>query len=138
MASAAESTKSTLVKVVGVPFHKAPLTELGCQYKWYSTAEICMILERLNSVTFVGDDVAQAVYTGLNILLNQDLALGGLQRELLEPNQKHTCKCNGQFLNAECREKMITSSNDRGRKSEVDFTIASHYCGSMLQFWHQF
>jgi hypothetical protein len=55
-------------------------TQAGCTYKWFSTAEICMILERFNAIIFLGGDIAQTIYTAFNILLRKDLAVGGLRQ----------------------------------------------------------
>ncbi|KAK5045608.1 hypothetical protein LTR84_008977 [Exophiala bonariae] len=57
---------------------EAPYTSRDCHYRWYSVAEICMILDRFGSIVFVGDHNLHTIYSGFNILLRQDLSTGAL------------------------------------------------------------
>jgi hypothetical protein len=78
-----------------------------------------MILQRFNTVLFIGDEVAQSVYAAFNILLREDLALGGLQSWNTNEQDKAGCKCNGQFLGTYCVGYTLSSSEDV-KKNEVD------------------
>jgi len=61
-----------------------------------------MILERFNAITFIGDNTAQSIYTAFNIILREDIALGGLQQWLMNEQDRNACKCDNQFLNGDC------------------------------------
>ncbi|KAK2625810.1 hypothetical protein QTJ16_005122 [Diplocarpon rosae] len=86
-----------------------PFVGKGCTYKWFSTPEICMILERFSAVVFVGDDVAQSVYTAFNILLREDLILGGVRDWMMGDVDQAKCKCDGQFLDIDCLKFAVKS-----------------------------
>lgn len=88
----------------------APYTPSECHYRWYATAEICMILERFDAVVFVGDDTLQAIYNGLNILLRQDLATGALKDWDMSKDELDSCRCDAQFTTPACAQHLVTSS----------------------------
>lgn len=81
-----------------------------------------MILERFNALVFVGDDIAQSVYTAFNILLREDLALGGLQNWIMNEEDKERCKCDSQLTDAGCdrfrvrRMEEVVKNQGGGRK----------------------
>lgn len=75
-----------------------------------------MILERFNAVVFVGDETVQSLYMAFNILLREDLALGGLQDWQMTGGEHSHCKCGNQLSNPECTEYMITSIEDARQK----------------------
>ncbi|TVY90059.1 hypothetical protein LAWI1_G003106 [Lachnellula willkommii] len=79
-----------------------PFVGKGCTYRWFSTPEICMILERFNALVFIGDSTAQTIYTALNIILREDLAIGGLQQWMMNDQDRAACKCDNQFVNGDC------------------------------------
>jgi hypothetical protein len=85
-------------------------TSLGCQYRWYDVAEICMILERFDGVVFVGDETLQSIYAGFNILLRQDLGLGALQQWEMADEELKTCKCENQFVKESCAKYLVSIS----------------------------
>ncbi|KAF7509382.1 hypothetical protein GJ744_008105 [Endocarpon pusillum] len=91
----------------------APYYPKGCHYRWYSVAEICMILERFDSLVFIGDDTLQPIYSGLNMLLRQDLALGSLDpsSELSPSELSTTCRCDNQFIKDTCSKHALTSND---------------------------
>ena len=89
----------------------------GCQYRWYSVTEICMILERFDSIVFVGDYSLQAIYNGFNILLRQDLTSGAMRTWDMDKDTQHQCRCDNQFIVQSCVEKFVTSSDDVARNT---------------------
>ncbi|PBP20119.1 hypothetical protein BUE80_DR008768 [Diplocarpon rosae] len=102
-----------------------PFVGKGCTYRWFSTLEICMILERFNAVVFVGDDVAQSVYAAFNILLREDLILGGVHDWMMGDEDQAKCKCDGQLLNIDCLKFAVMSVEEvqnagRDRKGTVE------------------
>ncbi len=84
----------------------------GCTYKWFSSTEICMIMERFNAIVFLGDDIVQTIYAAFNILLREDLVLGSLQHSLMNQQEKYDCKCDNQFLDLGCLQYAIKAQGD--------------------------
>lgn len=83
----------------------------NCQYRWYSSAEICFILERFDALLFIGDDLVRQLYAAFNILLREDLATGALQPEAPADEREH-CHCNAQFVRPKCREHFVARHED--------------------------
>lgn len=69
-----------------------------------------MILERFDSLVFIGDDTLQTIYSGLNMLLRKDLALGSLTPSSLKREDLTTCRCENQFIKDTCSQHSLTSS----------------------------
>jgi hypothetical protein len=76
-----------------------------------------MILERFNAIAFVGDELVQSIYAAFNVLLREDLALGGLQQWIITDQDRLNCKCDNQFLIPECTGYAI-KNRDEVRKNE--------------------
>jgi hypothetical protein len=113
------------------------LTPIGCTYRWFSTAEICMILERFNSIVFVGDEIAQSIYAAFNILLREDLAFGGLQQWVMPDQDRLHCKCNHQFLNQDCLGYRIKNRDEVKKKAAGGERKGSEYlCESRCLFFN--
>lgn len=89
-----------------------PYTPAHCHYRWYSTVEICMILERFDAVVFVGDDSLQSIYNGFNILLRQDLSAGALKAWEMDKDTLDSCRCDLQFSTPVCSQHYVTSSDE--------------------------
>ncbi|KAL4867679.1 hypothetical protein BDV12DRAFT_170888 [Aspergillus spectabilis] len=90
----------------------APYTSQGCSYRWYTGAEICEILGRLDGVVFIGDDSLADAYAGFNILLRKDLKQGSLKEWDLGSALSATCGCDSQFTSSACSSARITSSEE--------------------------
>ena len=103
------------------------LNGTGCTYRWFSTAEVCMILERFNTIVFVGDELVHSVYTAFNILLREDLALGGLQQWIMSDQDRVICKCDNQFLNQDCARYAI-KNRDEVKKNTGDQKGSPYFC----------
>ncbi|KAI9871920.1 MAG: hypothetical protein M1830_002291 [Pleopsidium flavum] len=69
-----------------------------------------MILDRFDAIVFIGDDMLQHVYTAFNILLRENIALGGLKQWEMSESERNTCRCDNQFIKSECSKHTITSS----------------------------
>lgn len=87
-----------------------PYFPSGCHYRWYTTTEICMILERFESFVFIGDDSLRHIYAAFNMLLREDLATGGLAEADLKESERATCRCENQFMRKECTSHIVTDS----------------------------
>lgn len=89
-----------------------------------------MILERFNTVLFIGDEVTQSVYAAFNILLREDLALGALQSWHMNEQDRAACKCNGQFLGTYCMDYTLSNSEEVKRNEVDDRRKGISYCTS--------
>lgn len=86
-----------------------------------------MILERFDSLVFIGDYSLQTIYNGLNILLRQDLSAGALQTWNLDKNKLAECGCENQFVKQDCAQHFVSSSNDVVKKAaESESPYACH------------
>ena len=129
------SRKSMLQAMSGGGRHgfDAPFAPLGCQFRWYSTLEICMILDRFDGLVFIGDDMLKSIYAGFNILLREDLALGGLKQWDLSDDERRTCHCDSQFTNAKCFGSTALDSEEVVSKAgQRDSGRSPYRCNSML------
>ncbi len=95
------------------PFHPA-----GCHYRWYTTPEICMILERFDAIIFIGDDMIKNIYAAFNMLLRENIALGGLKQWDMKESERETCRCDNQITRPECDKYTVTNSEDV-RKNDI-------------------
>lgn len=95
------------------PFHPA-----GCHYRWYTTPEICMILERFDAIVFIGDDMIKHTYAAFNMLLRANIALGGLKQWDMKDNERESCRCDNQITRQECVKYTVTDSEDV-RKNDI-------------------
>ena len=95
-----------------------PYFPAGCHYRWYSTTEICMILERFDAVVFIGDDSLKPIYAAFNMLLREDMATGSLKQWELNDGQRDACKCDSQLTKPECSSHMITDSETVREKED--------------------
>lgn len=101
-----------------------PYSAAGCHYRWYSTTEICMILERFDTTVFIGDDTLKHVYAAFNMLLRENIAMGALMQWDLTESERVSCRCDSQFMKSECSKHFVTDSlavsnndNNGGHKS---------------------
>lgn len=83
-----------------------------------------MVLERFNAIVFLGDDIARTIYLGLNILLREDLAFGGIQGWSMNEQDRAACRCDDQFTE-DCVAYGIGSSEEVKRNAEK---ASSYYC----------
>lgn len=106
----------------------APYSPAGCHYRWYSTQEICMILERFDGVVFIGDEPLQHVYAALNMLIRENIASGSLKQWEMKENEKARCRCDDQLIKAEC-SKYIVMDDQSVREHDGDGGHKSpYYC----------
>lgn len=69
-----------------------------------------MILDRFDGVVFIGDDLLQHVYAAFNILLRENVALGGLKQWEMSESDRSACRCDNQFVKSDCAKYAVTSS----------------------------
>jgi len=93
---------------------------------------MCFILERFDGLVFVGDDTLQTVYSGLNILLRRDLALGSLDLASMDRTLQQECRCNNQFVKKDCRQHFLVKSEKVGEDAHSGYP---YFCNPV---WHAF
>jgi hypothetical protein len=109
-----------------------PYTPRTCQYRWFTTAEICMILSRFEKILFVGDDALKLVYGAFNILLRENIALGALREwEMEKREREYECQCNEQFERPACWGYFITDSGDVKGHDGLEGDQSPYTCLSM-------
>ena len=116
------SNRATLLEAMGGGGRhgfERPYFPAGCHYRWYSTAEICMILERFDALVFIGDDTLKSIYAAFNMLLRENIARGSLKQWEMTENDRVTCRCDNQLIRPECSSHIVMESqavtdNDKG------------------------
>ncbi|KAK5073103.1 hypothetical protein LTR64_000488 [Lithohypha guttulata] len=103
----------------------APYQPRGCNYRWFDPEEMCFILERVDGLIFVGDDTLQTIYSGFNILLRRDLALGALDLASMDKSLQEDCRCNNQFVRSDCQQHSLLESD---RASQDDHVGSAYFC----------
>lgn len=106
---------------------EAPFFSKGCHYRWYSTPEICMILERFDAVVFIGDDMVKHIYTAFNMLLRENIATGGLKQWELTGSERDACRCENQIVKPDCATHTITE-NSALRETDGSGHKSPYYC----------
>ena len=91
-----------------------------------------MILERFDSVIFVGDDPVKHIYTAFNVLLRENVALGGMKQWEMEDEERRKCKCENQFVREECGKFLLRSNEEVGTKDTGSKGSSPYYCNSMF------
>lgn len=105
-----------------------PYFPAGCHYRWYSTPEICMILERFDAIVFIGDDNLKLIYAAFNMLLRQDIATGGLDLGDLIEDDHAVCRCDNQYVRPECSDHLLTDSRTMSGVKETVGHHSPYYC----------
>ncbi|KAA6414693.1 MAG: hypothetical protein FRX48_01443 [Lasallia pustulata] len=90
----------------------APFFPADCHYRWYSTDEICMILDRFDTVVFIGDSVLQHIYAAFNMLLRENIGMGGLKQWEMKESERSICRCDNQLMKSECSNHAVLHSQE--------------------------
>ena len=75
-----------------------------------------MILERFDTIIFIGDDTLKHIYAAFNILLRENLAIGSLKQWEITETDRVLCRCDNQFTRPECSAHMLTDSREVAEK----------------------
>lgn len=89
-----------------------------------------MILERFNSISFIGDYITESIYAAFNILLREDLLLGGLKQWSMREQNLASCKCSNQFLSKGCLEFAVKNIDDVKLNQAADQNGSPYFCQS--------
>ncbi|RAH79384.1 hypothetical protein BO86DRAFT_318547 [Aspergillus japonicus CBS 114.51] len=115
------------------PFVTIRLTRRpDCAYRWYSSSEVCEILQRFDGIVFVGDDALADAYAGFNILLRENLATGSLKDWEMDKDLSQRCRCESQFTQAACLPLRITSSDEVDAQSGSPALRTPYSCPSRV------
>ena len=119
--------RATLLEAMGGGgrhgFERPYFPAADCHYRWYSTPEICMILERFDAVVFIGDDTLKHIYAAFNMLLRENIATGALERPDVA-----ACRCDNQLIKPECSSHLVTDSQVVSEKNDVLGRTSLFYC----------
>lgn len=103
----------------------APFAGRDCQFQWFPAQEICSILARFQSIAFVGDDIVKNIYMGLQVLLQEDFALGALKTWEMQEIDRGICSCGAQFSGLQgdgCSKFAIKSA------AEIEYQKSNYLC----------
>lgn len=87
-----------------------------------------MILERFDAVIFIGDDMVKHVYAAFNMIIRENVAMGGLRQWDMSESERDTCKCDSQFTKPECIEYTVTDSEDVEKNDSGSGHPSPYYC----------
>ncbi|KAK5171604.1 hypothetical protein LTR04_001142 [Oleoguttula sp. CCFEE 6159] len=110
---------------------------MSCRYRWYTTEEICMILDRFDGVVFIGDDMLRHIYAAFNILLRENVALGGLEQWKMTDIERDSCRCDHQFVKPECSNFLVSSSEEVTKHGSEGAHRSPFYCQRTPHFFLQ-
>lgn len=114
-------------------YQEADTSIIGCHYKWYTTTEICMILDRFDGIVFVGDDMVASIYAAFNALLRRNIKLGALEQWRMLDKELETCACDKQFSNPECTKYLVTSSDEVAKHDSEGGPLSPYACNRECQ-----
>lgn len=109
-----------------------PYFPLGCHFRWYSTTEICMILDRFDSIVFLGDDTLRHIYAAFNMLLRENIALGALKQWELKESEREACRCENQLTRPECRLHLVVDSQSVSPNDATSGHSSPYFCNRMF------
>lgn len=79
----------------------APFSPRGCDMRWYTTDEICKILDKFERISIIGDSMMRNLAVGLHTLVRNDFINGPRQSWRAGP-EGHDCSCGGPFNDGHC------------------------------------
>lgn len=106
------------------------MTCLDCVYRWYSSSQICDILQKFDGIAFVGDESLADAYAGFNILLRENLATGALKDWEMSDEYSGQCKCDSQFTDPSCWQKRISSSDEMFLQGDKSGPRSGYACST--------
>lgn len=97
-----------------------------------------MILERFDAVVFIGDDTLKTVYSAFNMLLRENIAMGGLKQWELTEKDRAICRCDNQLVKPECSSYAITESQAVADNDDKSGHRSPYYCDRKWLIAHLF
>lgn len=109
----------------------APFVPAACHYRWYSTTEVCMILDRFDAIVFIGDNLLQHIYAAFNILLRENMAMGSLKQWEMSEDERVNCRCDNQITRPECSKYAVLDSEDVRKNDPGSGHTSPYHCNRM-------
>ena len=93
-----------------------------------------MILDRFQAVAFIGDGSLRRIYAGFNMLLRENLAMGGLEQWRMKEEERKACRCDSQVRGTECMKYTIVNSQDVRDNDSMSRHSSPYYCDRKSPF----
>ena len=87
-----------------------------------------MILERFDAIVFIGDRMLQNVYQGFNMLLRENVAMGGLKQWEMKESEREACRCDNQIIREDCSRYSVISNLDVRNNDAGNGYRSPYYC----------
>ena len=91
-----------------------------------------MILERFDSVVFLGDDSLRHIYSAFNMLLRENIDLGGLKQWEMKEAEREVCRCENQLIRPECTHYTVMASQSVGENDASSGHSSPYFCDREL------
>lgn len=92
-----------------------------------------MILERFDTIVFIGDESLRYIYSALNMLLRENIALGSLKQWEMKENEREMCRCENQLIKIDCTKYAILDSESVRSNDAGSGHSSPYYCDRMLE-----
>ncbi|KAB8346230.1 hypothetical protein FH972_023275 [Carpinus fangiana] len=102
--------------------HDAPYSPRGCDMRWFSSSEICQIMNKFEKVFIVGDSMMRNLAVAVHVFLRADLS-DGARTTWKEDPEGIDCSCRGPFETIKCAYHSVV-----GSKILVEHAPESLYC----------
>ncbi|KAI5791734.1 hypothetical protein DFH27DRAFT_570294 [Peziza echinospora] len=109
-----------------------------CSFKWFPTAEICMILERFDTIVFIGDNTVRNIHSGFNILLRENQMLGALTEWDMNDAELGSCRCDSQFTNPNCHRHFFDNSTHLPPQNHLQGNLSPFVCAPASSPTHSY
>ncbi|KAK9476975.1 hypothetical protein V1514DRAFT_146233 [Lipomyces japonicus] len=90
----------------------APYMPRDCDMRWYTSEEVCGILEKFDRVAVIGDSMMRQMLGALYVILRKDMGYGGVTQWNFNDQEKADCFCNAQVNVKSCSLQTIYNTND--------------------------
>ena len=87
-----------------------------------------MILERFDAVVFIGDNMLQHIYAAFNMLLRENMAMGGLKQWEMSEGERDNCRCDNQVTRTECTKRVLLDSEDVRKNDPGSGHTSPYHC----------
>ncbi|KAI9834880.1 MAG: hypothetical protein M1819_002788 [Sarea resinae] len=69
-------------------------------------------MDRFDALVFIGDSMVRNIYLAFNILLRENVALGGLKQWEMSEAERAACRCENQFIKMECSKFSVREDKE--------------------------
>lgn len=89
-----------------------------------------MILDRFDTIFFIGDHSLKHIYAAFNMLLRENLDMGGVKQWEMTESQRDGCRCDSQIVKEDCSRHIISSSEEVTNNDGSSQHRSPYYCQS--------